>query len=196
MFFSFFQIWVYGNSFESFLVAVVNPNKETLEVWAEENEITGDFTSLCENHKAKEFVLGELTKIGKEKKVWDFLAHSFFLMLAGETSIWILEANLRVVFIFSAVEGFRVYQCCTPWSCAIWYGPRSPHTHIQEEEASVAQILSGKNPAARYSVPLICVNSGQIKWHGNWVIQFSQLVFIRFICQQLQYLILVFGCFI
>lgn len=69
MFFSFFQIWVYGNSFESFLVAVVNPNKETLEVWAEENEITGDFTSLCENHKAKEFVLGELTKIGKEKKV-------------------------------------------------------------------------------------------------------------------------------
>lgn len=67
--FSFFQIWVYGNSFESFLVAVVNPNKETLERWAEENTIRGDFTSLCDNPKAREFLLSELTKTGKEKKV-------------------------------------------------------------------------------------------------------------------------------
>ncbi|KAJ4954866.1 hypothetical protein NE237_011649 [Protea cynaroides] len=65
-------IWVYGNSFESFLVAVVNPNQHALERWAEENEITGDFNSLCENPKAKEFILGELTKVGKEKKLKGF----------------------------------------------------------------------------------------------------------------------------
>ncbi|XP_043688068.1 long chain acyl-CoA synthetase 4-like [Telopea speciosissima] len=65
-------IWVYGNSFESFLVAVVNPNQQALERWAEENGITGDFNSLCENPKAKEFILGELTKIGKEKKLKGF----------------------------------------------------------------------------------------------------------------------------
>lgn len=63
------QIWIYGNSYESFLVAVVNPNEQFLERWAEENSMTGNFSSLCENPKAKAFILEELTKIGKEKKV-------------------------------------------------------------------------------------------------------------------------------
>ncbi|XP_028057394.1 long chain acyl-CoA synthetase 4-like [Camellia sinensis] len=66
------QIWVYGNSFESFLVAVVNPNKQVLERWAEENGVPGDFNSLCENPKAKQNVLVELTRIGKEKKLNGF----------------------------------------------------------------------------------------------------------------------------
>ncbi|KAK6251435.1 hypothetical protein SCA6_005440 [Theobroma cacao] len=66
------SIWVYGNSFESFLVAVVNPNKQALERWAAENGVGGDFDSLCQNPKAKEFILGELAKIGKEKKLKGF----------------------------------------------------------------------------------------------------------------------------
>ncbi|GMP96634.1 hypothetical protein CsSME_00045180 [Camellia sinensis var. sinensis] len=66
------SIWVYGNSFESFLVAVVNPNKQVLERWAEENGVPGDFNSLCENPKAKQNVLVELTRIGKEKKLKGF----------------------------------------------------------------------------------------------------------------------------
>ncbi|MQL96029.1 hypothetical protein Taro_028700, partial [Colocasia esculenta] len=66
------SIWIYGNSFESFLVAVVNPNKPALERWAEENGVNGDFGSLCENPQAKEFILGELTKIAKAKKLKGF----------------------------------------------------------------------------------------------------------------------------
>ncbi|VAH62235.1 unnamed protein product [Triticum turgidum subsp. durum] len=66
------SIWVYGNSFESFLVAVVNPNKEALESWAEGNGTSGDFEALCENPKAKEYILGELSKTGKEKKLKGF----------------------------------------------------------------------------------------------------------------------------
>ncbi|KAE9459600.1 hypothetical protein C3L33_08484, partial [Rhododendron williamsianum] len=65
-------IWVYGNSFESFLVAVVNPNKYALERWAEEKGVTGDFNSLCENPKAKEYIIGELSRVGKEKKLKGF----------------------------------------------------------------------------------------------------------------------------
>ena len=72
------QIWVYGNSLESSLLAVVNPNQQALEQWAEENNISGDFVSLCENPAAKQYILGELTKIGKEKKVHH---HSFFIMM-------------------------------------------------------------------------------------------------------------------
>lgn len=65
----YFQIWVYGNSFESYLVAVVNPNKQAIEKWAEENGVPGDFNSLCENPKVKEYMLGEFAKLAKEKKV-------------------------------------------------------------------------------------------------------------------------------
>lgn len=66
------SIWVYGNSFESFLVAIVNPKKEVLEGWAAENGITKDFNSLCEDSRAKSFILEELTKIAKEIKLKGF----------------------------------------------------------------------------------------------------------------------------
>lgn len=64
-----FQIWVYGNSFESFLVAVVNPNHESIKQWAAENGVSGDFCTICENPKTNAYILGELTSIAKEKKV-------------------------------------------------------------------------------------------------------------------------------
>ncbi|CAI9775781.1 unnamed protein product [Fraxinus pennsylvanica] len=66
------SIWVYGNSFESFLVAVVNPKKEAVEQWAAENGISGNFDALCKNARVKEFILGHLTKIAKEKKLKGF----------------------------------------------------------------------------------------------------------------------------
>ncbi|XP_068644431.1 long chain acyl-CoA synthetase 4-like isoform X2 [Aristolochia californica] len=66
------SIWIYGNSFESFLVAVVNPNVQALERWAEEKGISGDYTALCSNLKAKEYILGELNKTGKAKKLKGF----------------------------------------------------------------------------------------------------------------------------
>ncbi|XP_022761056.1 long chain acyl-CoA synthetase 4-like [Durio zibethinus] len=66
------SIWIYGNSFESFLVAVVNPNKQALERWADDNGVSGDFDSICQNPMAKEYILGQLTKIGKEKKLKGF----------------------------------------------------------------------------------------------------------------------------
>ncbi|KAL4568526.1 hypothetical protein LXL04_024140 [Taraxacum kok-saghyz] len=66
------SIWVYGNSFESFLVAVVNPNKESLEQWAVENGVSGDFSTICENPKTNAYILGELLRIAKEKKLTGF----------------------------------------------------------------------------------------------------------------------------
>ncbi|KAG5538238.1 hypothetical protein RHGRI_018983 [Rhododendron griersonianum] len=66
------SIWIYGNSYESFLVAVVNPNEQFLVRWAEENGVTANFSTLCENPKAKAFILEELTKTGKEKKLKGF----------------------------------------------------------------------------------------------------------------------------
>lgn len=63
------QIWVYGNSFESSLVAVVVPNQQAMEDWASSNGEKGDFASLCKSPRAKEFILSELAAMGKKKGV-------------------------------------------------------------------------------------------------------------------------------
>ncbi|GMH00425.1 hypothetical protein Nepgr_002264 [Nepenthes gracilis] len=65
-------IWIYGNSFKSFLVAVVNPNKQALEFWAEENGVAGNFCSLCQNPEVKAYILGQLNRVAKESKLKGF----------------------------------------------------------------------------------------------------------------------------
>ena len=42
------QIWVYGNSYESTLVAIVVPDKKTLMSWASENGAGSDFKAVCQ----------------------------------------------------------------------------------------------------------------------------------------------------
>lgn len=66
------SIWVYGNSFESFLVAVVVPDRKALEDWAALNNEPGDFSLLCENPKARKYILDELNSTGQAHKFRGF----------------------------------------------------------------------------------------------------------------------------
>ncbi|KZV17752.1 long chain acyl-CoA synthetase 2-like [Dorcoceras hygrometricum] len=66
------SIWVYGNSFESFLVAVVVPERKPLEEWAEKNQEKGDFRSLCGNSKARKYIIDELNSTAKQHKLRGF----------------------------------------------------------------------------------------------------------------------------
>ncbi|KAF5751132.1 long chain acyl-CoA synthetase 2 isoform X2 [Tripterygium wilfordii] len=66
------SIWVYGNSFESFLVAVVVPDKKSLEDWAANQSLTDDFTSLCNNTKARKYILDELNSVGRKHQLRGF----------------------------------------------------------------------------------------------------------------------------
>ncbi|KAL6963920.1 eukaryotic long-chain fatty acid CoA synthetase (LC-FACS) [Sarracenia purpurea var. burkii] len=66
------SIWVYGNSFESFLVAVVVPDRKALEEWAANNDEAGDFKLLCGNVKAREYILDELNSTGRQHKLRGF----------------------------------------------------------------------------------------------------------------------------
>ncbi|KAG6382583.1 hypothetical protein SASPL_157742 [Salvia splendens] len=52
--------------FESFLVAVVVPERKALEDWAVNSEEKGDFTLLCNNPKARKYILDELNKTAKQ----------------------------------------------------------------------------------------------------------------------------------
>ena len=69
---NFEQIWVYGNSFENCVVAIVVPSKDKLTAWAEEKGIAGDYAALCKTPEANAMLLSELKKTGKEAKMKGF----------------------------------------------------------------------------------------------------------------------------
>lgn len=60
---------MYGNSFESFLVAVVVPDRVAIEEWAAKNNESGDYASLCKNPNVKRYVLEELNTEAQNNKV-------------------------------------------------------------------------------------------------------------------------------
>ena len=65
------QVWVYGNSFKSSLIAVVAPSAE-LKKWAAANGVEGDMAAICQSSKAKEYILSELVSTGKAEKLKGF----------------------------------------------------------------------------------------------------------------------------
>ncbi|KAI4329808.1 hypothetical protein MLD38_028153 [Melastoma candidum] len=66
------DIWVYGDSFKSMLVAVVVPHEETTRKWAREKGYSGSFSELCSLNQLKEHVLKELIATANGKKLRGF----------------------------------------------------------------------------------------------------------------------------
>ena len=60
------QIWVYGNSFQSCVVAVVVPNASVLMPWAKDNGVGGSLEEVCASKEATEAVLKAVCKTGRE----------------------------------------------------------------------------------------------------------------------------------
>ena len=63
------QIWVYGNSFENTLVAVVVPNEEALMAWASQNDVEGDFAAVCRDKRTNDYLSAELAQTAKAGKL-------------------------------------------------------------------------------------------------------------------------------
>ena len=63
------QIWVYGNSFESTLVAVVVPNEDALKSWAAQSGVKGDFAAMCRDKRTNEHLSSELAQTAKAGKL-------------------------------------------------------------------------------------------------------------------------------
>lgn len=68
-----FQIWVYGDSFKSSLVAVVVPNKEHVERWGHKNGHKNCFSSLCTLTQLQDYILCELKSTAQRNKVLLYL---------------------------------------------------------------------------------------------------------------------------
>lgn len=66
------DIWVYGDSFKSMLVAVVVPNEDNTKKWANQNEHQGSLSQLCSLVNLRTYVLSELQSIGERNKLRGF----------------------------------------------------------------------------------------------------------------------------
>ena len=59
------QVWVYGNSFESTLIAVVVPVESELMSWAKSAGLSGGFAEVCRDPHASKHVLEQLVSAAK-----------------------------------------------------------------------------------------------------------------------------------
>ncbi|KAJ4969468.1 hypothetical protein NE237_016169 [Protea cynaroides] len=66
------DIWVYGDSTKSMLVAVVIPNEDNTKKWAELNGHKGSFSELCSLDQLQNYILLELKTVAKRNKLRGF----------------------------------------------------------------------------------------------------------------------------
>jgi long-chain acyl-CoA synthetase len=67
------QIFVYGNSLQAILVAIVVPDADHAKVWAAENgKENDDLENLIADAEFTEAVQGDMTRIGKDQKLRGF----------------------------------------------------------------------------------------------------------------------------
>lgn len=66
------QQFIYGDSFQSYLIAVIVPNQGPVMRWAKENNIEGTYEKLCEDPKLNAEILTDLTRLSRDKKVYSY----------------------------------------------------------------------------------------------------------------------------
>jgi long-chain acyl-CoA synthetase len=66
------QIWVYGNSFKSFLVAIVIPKETKVEEWAKHHHKKGTYSELCNEPQLKQAIQESLNATAKDAKLKGF----------------------------------------------------------------------------------------------------------------------------
>lgn len=64
------QIFVYGDSFQSYLVAIIVPDEQAAKTWANEfGVLDKTINAICQLKEFKKVVLDDINCIVKEKKV-------------------------------------------------------------------------------------------------------------------------------
>merc|ERR1712146_175424 len=66
------QIFVYGDSFKTTLVAIVVPDEPVVAQWAKDNGLSGDFAQLCQEEKLKEAILAQLKQEATKENLKGF----------------------------------------------------------------------------------------------------------------------------
>ncbi|KAF7665661.1 hypothetical protein LDENG_00135990 [Lucifuga dentata] len=66
------QVFVHGDSLESYLIGIVVPDPEVLVDWAKERSFVGSYKELCQNPDVKKVILEDMRAVGKEAGLKSF----------------------------------------------------------------------------------------------------------------------------
>ncbi|XP_048837599.1 long-chain-fatty-acid--CoA ligase 1 [Brienomyrus brachyistius] len=66
------QVFIHGDSLQSYLIGIVVPDPEVFTEWARERGIVGTHEELCQNPDVKKAVLEDMTAVGKEAGLKSF----------------------------------------------------------------------------------------------------------------------------
>ncbi|KAM9394012.1 long-chain-fatty-acid--CoA ligase 1 [Pholidichthys leucotaenia] len=66
------QVFVHGDSLQSYLIGIVVPDQEVLVNWAKDRGFEGSFEELCQNPDVKNAVLEDMRTVGKEAGLKSF----------------------------------------------------------------------------------------------------------------------------
>ncbi|CAF0972895.1 unnamed protein product [Rotaria sordida] len=66
------QVFVYGNGYKSFTVAIIVPDADILEKYTREQNISGDIVELCKKKEIKELIFNDIKKLEKENSLKGF----------------------------------------------------------------------------------------------------------------------------
>ncbi|CAF1207542.1 unnamed protein product [Rotaria magnacalcarata] len=66
------QVFVYGNGYKSFTVAIIVPDAEVLEKYALEKNITGNMVELCKKKEIKDLILNDMKQLEKANSLKGF----------------------------------------------------------------------------------------------------------------------------
>uniref|UniRef100_A0A673ISH6 Long-chain-fatty-acid--CoA ligase n=1 Tax=Sinocyclocheilus rhinocerous TaxID=307959 RepID=A0A673ISH6_9TELE len=66
------QVFVHGDSLQSYLIGVVVPDPEVFVNWAKERGVVGSYEELCQNPDVKKAVLEDMTAVAKEAGLKSF----------------------------------------------------------------------------------------------------------------------------
>jgi len=85
------QIFVYGDSFKNYLVAVVVPDPDQLTQWAASQGIKGDLVTLCKDDRVKKHIYTSLEKVADRAKLKGF---EHVKNIHVEPEAWTIDNNL------------------------------------------------------------------------------------------------------
>lgn len=112
---------------------MVVPERKALEDWATNNNESGDFKSLCNNMKARKYILDELNSTAKKHQVCE-QTFAFLLKIKALSGL-VMLSNLRKTHVASR---FRNVEDNPFGTHSFRYRKGSDYTNIQTQKATAA----------------------------------------------------------
>jgi long-chain acyl-CoA synthetase len=92
------EMFLHGNSYQPYAIAIVVPNREELLQQAAAKGIQGNFEELCDSNIVKRFILREMNAIGRKEGLYGFeLAKNIYLESKGFMGKGILTSTMKLI---------------------------------------------------------------------------------------------------